>query len=69
VSELTARDRELIARARELADAISVDELREVTGASEGDALVLVLAFAMAGAQHLLDELCALAEQLAGKEP
>jgi hypothetical protein len=59
VTALDDRDRELIARARKLAAALSLDEVRAVTGMECRDT-ALVDADALALAQHLLGELAAI---------
>jgi hypothetical protein len=62
VTALTDDDRRVIARARKLAAALTLDEVRAVTGMECRDT-ALVDADALALAQHLLGELASIAER------
>jgi hypothetical protein len=64
---LTDADRDIIARARELAGALDLAALRAVTGASPELPVTLVHADALGIAQHLLAGLAAIAERPGGQ--
>jgi hypothetical protein len=63
VTGLTARDRDIIGRARELADTIGVADFSRITGHREDDEPAAVFANALGRAQSLLAELVAIAER------
>jgi hypothetical protein len=63
MTALTAADRDLIGRARELAAAIGTDALRAVTGAGPDTDPAMVIADALGRAQYLLGELAAVIER------
>lgn len=60
---LTAGDRALIARARQIADVAGLDSARDLAGLEEGADLARVYARCFGMAQHVLSELARLVDQ------
>jgi hypothetical protein len=65
---LTDADREIIARARDLAAAHGDAAIRKVTAAPESTVSAMVYSDALGVAQYLLGEVVAIAERLAGED-
>ena len=60
---LNAGGRELVARAREIADVAGLDSARELAGLEDGADLARVYARCFGMAQHILSELARLVDQ------